>query len=53
MISRVAKLGPGARSLKRVIQSALGRYDRHLPELVEKGVTSLTITVATLFVLHM
>jgi ATP-dependent Clp protease ATP-binding subunit ClpX len=47
MISRAAKLGTGARGLKRVIQSALGRYDRHLPELAAKGVASLTVTGET------
>ena len=50
MTSRTAILRTGARCLKRVIQSVLGRYsyDRHLPELGAKGVTSLTITAATI-----
>jgi len=47
MISRAAKLGTGARSLKRVIHNTLARYDRHLPEMAAKGVTSLTITGET------
>ena len=48
MISRAAKLGTGARSLKRVIQCALAHYDHRLPEMAAKGVTSLTITAATM-----
>jgi ATP-dependent Clp protease ATP-binding subunit ClpX len=47
IVSRAVKMGTGARSLKRVLQSTLGRYDSRLPELAAKGVTSLTITAET------
>lgn len=47
MISRAAKLGTGARGLKRVIQSALAHYDHRLPEMAATGVTSLTVTGET------
>jgi ATP-dependent Clp protease ATP-binding subunit ClpX len=47
LIARAAKMGTGARSLKRVLQNTLGRYDCRLPELAAKGVLSLTITAET------
>jgi ATP-dependent Clp protease ATP-binding subunit ClpX len=47
MISRAAKMGTGARSLKRVIHNTLARYDHRLPEMAAKGVTSLTVTGET------
>jgi ATP-dependent Clp protease ATP-binding subunit ClpX len=47
IIARAVKLGTGARSLRRVLQNTLGRYDCRLPELAAKGVTSLTITAET------
>jgi ATP-dependent Clp protease ATP-binding subunit ClpX len=47
IIARAAKMGTGARSLKRVLQNTLGRYDYRLPELAAKGVTSLTVTAET------
>lgn len=48
MIARAAKMSTGARSLKRVIHATLGRYDRRLPEMAAKGVTSLTVTGETI-----
>jgi ATP-dependent Clp protease ATP-binding subunit ClpX len=48
MIARAAQMGTGARSLKRVIHATLGRYDRRLPEMAAKGVTSLTVTAETI-----
>jgi ATP-dependent Clp protease ATP-binding subunit ClpX len=48
MIARAAQMGTGARSLKRVIHAALGRYDRRLPEMAARGVTSLTVTAETI-----
>lgn len=48
LIARAARMETGARSLKRVIHSTLGRYDRRLPEMAARGVTSLTITAATI-----
>jgi ATP-dependent Clp protease ATP-binding subunit ClpX len=47
MIAQAAKMGTGARSLKRVIHATLGRYDRRLPEMATKGVSSVTITAET------
>ena len=47
MITRAAQMGTGARSLKRVIHNTLARYDRRLPEMAAKGVTSLTVTGET------
>jgi len=47
IIARAAKMGTGARGLRRALQNTLGRYDCRLPELGAKGVTSLTITAET------
>lgn len=47
IISRALKMGTGARSLKRVLQSTLGQYDSCLPELAAEGISSLTITAET------
>ena len=47
LIVRAAKMETGARSLKRVIHATLGRYDRRLPEMAARGVTSLTVTAET------
>lgn len=47
IIGRAAKMGTGARSLRRVLHHALSRYDCRLPELAAEGVTSLTITAET------
>jgi ATP-dependent Clp protease ATP-binding subunit ClpX len=44
MIVRAAEMNTGARGLKRVIHSCLGRYDRRLPEMAARGVTSLIVT---------
>jgi ATP-dependent Clp protease ATP-binding subunit ClpX len=48
LIARAAKMETGARSLKRVIHATLGRYDRRLPEMAARGVTSLTVTAETI-----
>jgi ATP-dependent Clp protease ATP-binding subunit ClpX len=48
LIVRAAKMETGARSLKRVIHATLGRYDRRLPEMAARGVTSLTVTAETI-----
>jgi ATP-dependent Clp protease ATP-binding subunit ClpX len=48
MIARAAKMGTGARSLQRVIQATLGRYDRRLTEMAARGVTTLTVTAETI-----
>lgn len=48
MISRAAEMNTGGRSLKRVIHSCLGRYDRQLPEMAARGVMSLTVTAETI-----
>jgi ATP-dependent Clp protease ATP-binding subunit ClpX len=48
LIVRAAKMKTGARSLKRVIHATLGRYDRRLPEMAARGVTTLTVTAATI-----
>jgi ATP-dependent Clp protease ATP-binding subunit ClpX len=47
IIARAAKMGTGARSLRRVLHHTLSRYDCRLPELAAQGVTSLTITAET------
>lgn len=48
LIVRAAKMETGARSLKRVIHATLGRYDRRLPEMAARGVTTLTVTAETI-----
>jgi ATP-dependent Clp protease ATP-binding subunit ClpX len=48
MIARASNMSTGARSLKRVINATLGRYDRRLPEMAARGVTSLTVTAKTI-----
>lgn len=48
LIARASIMGTGARSLKRVIHATLGRYDRRLPEMAARGVTSLTVTAETI-----
>jgi ATP-dependent Clp protease ATP-binding subunit ClpX len=47
IIARAAKMGTGARSLRRVLQNTLSPYDCRLPELAVQGVMSLTITAET------
>lgn len=47
MVARAAKMKTGARSLRRVIQATLGRYDRRLPEMAARGVKTLTVTAET------
>jgi ATP-dependent Clp protease ATP-binding subunit ClpX len=48
LIARAEKMETGARSLKRVIHATLGRYDRRLPEMAARGVTTLTVTAETI-----
>jgi ATP-dependent Clp protease ATP-binding subunit ClpX len=48
LIVQAAKMQTGARSLKRVIHATLGRYDRRLPEMAARGVTSITVTAETI-----